>query len=507
MNNRKLLEKSISIFFSLTFLICGFFTLFHFEKYPLGFNHNTIKTIIFASISFALSLGYEKIFNGSTSKKAIASRTAIAFLLLVVQILLFLKILTPIGWDAFEITNSAEYGMYNGDYFVRHTNNLFMQIILSDWLKVFKSVDFISNLRKMELLNLFFVDAAIWMSVMTTKKIYGMRAADRVFICSILLIGFHPTLSTIYSDTLAMPFPIGVLFCIVSARNTTVKWKQRVSICLAGIWGTIGYYIKPTVLIIYIAIGIVVLLRLKKEHLHRQFILLLFCAFSGSIIAIGTVNLRMHPIKAELEEEYPDIVPLGILHYIGLGLGSLEDDPSGYGGWNEPEVQWTQQHINNSDYTQEALQHICDRIMSYGFIGYPGHLVNKLIWAGSDGTFFYGLEGGFHIEEQSPQHTLRGWLQNGFYIETSFYQNWFSSWMQGVWMMICIMGIFSIFQRPKTIYSSISKLSILGLFMFLLLFENRSRYLFLYLPVLLIAITVEKYDIDINPLKGHAHAV
>lgn len=509
MRNRKIIENSISIVFSFIFLICGFFTLFHFEKYPLGFNHSTAKTTLFASISYALSIGYEKIFRGSTSKKAIVGRIIIAFLLFVVQVLLFIKVLTPIGWDAFEITNSAECGLYNGDYFVRHTNNLFMQIMLSDWLRVLKPIGFISSLRKLELLNLFFVDASIWMSVMTAKKIYGMKAADRVFICSVLLIGFHPTLSTIYSDTLAMPFPIGVLFCVVSAMNTTKKWKQRIYLFLAGILGIIGYYIKPTVLIIYIAMGILISIRLKKEFLNKQMILLAIFALAGAVIAMSTVSLRIHPVKMELEEQYPDIVPLGILHYIGLGLGSLEDDPSGYGGWNEPEVLWTQQHINHPDYTKEAIGHICDRIASYGLIGYPCHLLNKLIWAGSDGTFFYGLEGDFHVEEQSPQYTLRGWLQNGFYIETSFYQNWFSSWMQGVWMMICVMGTFSVFQKSENIFSSISKLSILGLFMFLLLFENRSRYLFLYLPVLLIAVTSEIHPVKINPLKlkGHSHAV
>lgn len=463
--------------------------------------------MIFASIAFILAFGYEKIFQGNTSKRAVAGRITIAFILFVIQILLFLKILTPIGWDAFEITNSAQCGLYNGDYFVRHTNNLFMQIMLSDWLKVFRPIGFLSDLRKMELLNLLFVDAAILMSVLTAKKLYGMKAADKIFICSVLLIGFHPTLSTIYSDTLAMPFPIGVLFCIVSASDTTTKWKQRVYVCLAGMLGIIGYYIKPTVLIIYIAAAIVALLRLEKEYLRRQTFVLIFIAFLGAAAAMGLVNLRMHPIKAELEEQYPNIIPLGVLHYMGLGLGSLEDDPSGYGGWNEPEVQWTQQHINDPDYSWQALRHIRERIAAYGPVGYPCHLLNKLIWAGSDGTFFYGLEGGFHIEEQSSQSSLRGRLQNAFYIETPFYQNWFSSWMQGVWLMICIMGALSVFQKSESIYNSISKLSVLGLFMFLLLFENRSRYLFLYLPVLLIAVNSELHNIKMNPLKGRSHVV
>lgn len=172
---------------------------------------------------------------------------------------------------------------------------------------------------------------------------------------------------------------------------------------------------------------------------------------------------------------------------MALGLSVPDENTSGYGSWNETEVKWMQQHINDLNYTQEAIEHIKDKLIAFGCIGYVQHLVDKLIWAGSDGTFFYGGEGDFHLEEQSSQNTLRGKLQNAFYIETDFYQKWFSSWLQGVWLLICIRGTLSYFKKDDNIFTSIAKLSIIGLFLFLLLFENRSRYLFLYLPVLLFA--------------------
>lgn len=491
MKIRQRMEWSIAIAFSLVFAICSFFTLFHFEKYPLGFAHSTLKTLASAAIAAVLLTGYVKILNGSITPKANMVRGLFAVVLISVQVLLFLKILTPIGWDALEVNNSAEYGLYNGDYFVRYPNNLFMQMMLSGWLKLLKGIGFLSGLRKMELLNLLFVDVAIGLSVMTAKKMYGIKTADRVFACCILLFGFHPTLSIIYSDTLAMPFPIGVLFGIVYALKEKTRWKQVMYMCLAGILGSLGYHIKPTVLIIYIAIVIVAFLRWKKGYFTKQMFILLMGLILGSVITSGIIGVVEGPTKRELKKQHPDIVSVGLLHYIGLGLHSSEDDMSGYGGWNEEEITWTQQHINHPNYKQEALQHIGDIIADYGALGYTEHLFNKMVWAGSDGTFFYGLEGEFHLEEQSDRETLRGWLQNGFYIETDFYQNWFAIWMQGVWLMVCIMGMLSVFRRSKSAYGSIAKLSILGLFLFLMLFENRSRYLFLYLPVLLIALESE----------------
>lgn len=493
MNFKKLSEQSIRLFYSIVFFICSFFILFHFEKYPLGFNHSIIKVLLFAIISAFTVFSYEKVFHGNTSVKANIIRGAIAFILIIIQVLLFLKILSPVGWDAFEVNNSAIYGLYNGDYFARYPNNLFMQILLSNWLKLLSFTEFISPLRKMELLNLLFVDIAIGMAVFVVKELYGMRAADRVFICSVLLIGFHPTLSVIYSDTLAMPFPIGVLLCVIYGWKQNVKWKQILHMLAAGSLGIIGFHIKPTVIIIDIAIIILFFLHWQKEYLQKHIPLLIICFVLGIILTNGLISAIKQPVKAEIQKHYPDIVSVGLLHYIGLGLSNLDDDPSGYGGWNEPEVTWTQQHINNPNYNHEALQHIADRISAYGAVGYLEQLLNKLIWAGSDGTFFYGLEGDFHLEEQCPQNTSKGFLQNAFYIETDFYQNWLSSWFQGVWLMICVRSALSMFHKSDNPFGSIARLSVLGLFLFLLLFENRSRYLFLYLPVLLVALESELF--------------
>ena len=60
--------------------------------------------------------------------------------------------------------------------------------------------------------------------------------------------------------------------------------------------------------------------------------------------------------------------------------------------------------------------------------------------------------------------------------------------MQGIWLFICIRAIISCFPQKYNKFNGIAKLAIEGLFLFLLIFENRSRYLFLYLPVLLTAI-------------------
>lgn len=490
MNIIKLFEKMISILFLIVFLVCSFFSLFHFEKYSLLFQHSILKTVLFASIAAGILIAWDHLLKGKNDKKSNVIRIVTAFILILIQVYLFLKVMTPIGWDVLEVVNSAEYGMYNGDYFAKYPNNLFTQLFLSIYLKAVGFIPYLSSLRKFELLNLFFVDISILLGVLTAKKIYGIRAADRVFCSSVLLIGFHPTLSVIYSDTLAMPFPIGILFCLVYGMDTDKTVKRTVFFSLGAILGVIGYCIKPTAIIIEIAILIMIVLRWKKDFLKPQIIIPVLIALLTCFMTYEVVNIIEQPIKNELQKQYPDIKPRGVLHYIALGLCVPDENTSGYGSWNETEVIWMQQHINDLNYTQEAIEHIKSKLTAFGCIGFLEHLANKLIWAGSDGTFFYGGEGDFHLDEQASQSTLRGKLQNAFYIETDFYQKWFSSWMQGVWLLICIRGVLSYFKKEDNVFTAISKLSILGLFLFLLFFENRSRYLFLYLPVFLLAVEI-----------------
>lgn len=488
---QKSMEQAVHILFSIIFFICTFFTLFHFEKYPLGFQHSTVKTLIFAGAAMLLVKGYCVCIEKSGNKGNLV-RILVALILGIVQILLFLKIMTPIGWDVVEVVNSAEHGIYNGYYFARLPQNLLLHLILRGWLKIFDFISFLTPLRIMEILNLFCVDISILMLYFVGKKMYGQKSADRIFAYAVLLIGFHPTLSTIYSDTMAMPYPIGILFFAIYGMESNKRWVKVMCGAGAGIMGIIGFNIKPTAFIVHIAIVIFLILRYRKNIVIKDTVIMIASALIFGIACFSAIYIIEKPIKEQLAIEWPDYKPHSILHYIGIGMSNTDDDPSGYGGYCSVEVEWTHAHMHNPNYKQEALAHIWDRIVEYGPIGYPEHLLNKLIWAGSDGTFFYGLEGGFHLEEQAPQDTVRGFLQNAFYIETDFYQKWFSSWMQGVWFYICLLCTLSIFRKPDNVFNGISKLSVCGLFLFLLIFENRARYLFLFLPVILIAMESDR---------------
>ena len=67
--------------------------------------------------------------------------------------------------------------------------------------------------------------------------------ADRIWITSILLIAFHPTLTTIYSDTMAMPYPIGILMFATYGFAAKKRWVKILCGAGIGIFIIIGYSI------------------------------------------------------------------------------------------------------------------------------------------------------------------------------------------------------------------------------------------------------------------------
>ena len=75
---------------------------------------------------------------------------------------------------------------------------------------------------------------------------------------------FLPYIIIPYTDTISMIFPILILYLYIKIKEETNKNKQRMLIVLEGILTILGYYIKPTAVIVTIAICIVEILRCKK---------------------------------------------------------------------------------------------------------------------------------------------------------------------------------------------------------------------------------------------------
>lgn len=85
---------------------------------------------------------------------------------------------------------------------------------------------------------------------------------------------------------------------------------------------------------------------------------------------------------------------------------------------------------------------------------------------------------------QEKNSTISPLLRNIYY-DTGLYYDYYLSFTQGIWLGVLILIFISLFQKTSNI-KTILNLVFIGSFMFLTLFEARSRYLFTNVPLFII---------------------
>lgn len=75
------------------------------------------------------------------------------------------------------------------------------------------------------------------------------------------------------------------------------------------------------------------------------------------------------------------------------------------------------------------------------------------------------------------------------YYNNGEYYKYFESYLQSIWLLILFISIFSIF-KIRNHELLVIHLTIIGITLFLLLFEARARYLFLYSPYYLLLFVI-----------------
>ena len=123
-----------------------------------------------------------------------------------------------------------------------------------------------------------------------------------------------------------------------------------------------------------------------------------------------------------------------------------------------------------------------------GFNGFAKLVIKKNLSNYNDGTFTWAREGEFYKTVYPSDSRVKTALRNFYFNKPEA----FRFLAQTIWFFTLLCICFSAFRKASA-YSGIISLVALSLFgesIFLLLFECRARYLFLYLPLFLILAAV-----------------
>lgn len=413
------------------------------------------------------------------------------------------------GWDIEFITNMD---IPERSYFSAYPNQLFLagtfRILaeLSRYLGVYPPYVFLLMGSSLCVCISIFLTALIAYKLMAPAHAYG------VLLLAILLIGCNPWFLIPYSDTYAMPFVVIPFFVMSYCRPRFLRAFFVVFFVL------IGMFIKPTVIFVGLTIGLFALQRLAGSAWSRG--VLASGRFAHGVQARGVLATKVlvcvvaaclagpcaYAIKARVCARItPELVNLdsnrtfGITHFLMMGT-----NPTSFGSFSYDDVVLSFTCANASERTAVNLSTWKSRLADLGARGYIALLGRKSLSNYMDGSFGWNNEGDFVKEIIGDNEYLLRWfgIENTSESASESASNSqltasiepFCYLAQILWF-ITIFGVLACPYKQQDSHArnawisqstNCMMIAILMLSMFLMIFECRARYLFLYTPLFVI---------------------
>lgn len=426
------------------------------------------------------------------------------------------------GWDIDIVLKNVEYIITNNTdkimngYYSRYANNLFLTYI---FLNVYKIGEVI-GIQNGYFLLLFIQSIMFSVGGFLIYKIADMYFKEKYKIYSIctwiiymLIVGLSPHIVLTYSDGIGMFLSLILTYIIFKLEDKDKKndgkeknkllQKSSISkiilILLFTNLSVLGYYIKPQIIIIPIAYIIIKILNIFyliymviknknedreigrkvrneriKEEIIYYIILSILIIITGCIIYtyIKKANNSMG-INVDKEKRF------NITHYAMLGWNTESK-----GVFTVKDENFSGKYEKLKDREKANLEELKRRITEMGLGGVINQIARKILTNYNDGTFsgvatFVYIRKEYNIEGINKE--LSKFLKNIYY-ENGKYNMIYTQIMQCLWIGILIFNMFS-YNDGKSTKISIIILGIIGLFIFEILFEARSRYIFIYVPL------------------------
>jgi hypothetical protein len=303
-----------------------------------------------------------------------------------------------------------------------------------------------------------------------------------------LMLGISPWISIPYSDSMALIFPILIIYIYLNrarAKNTFLIWFA------ITILSVIGYKIKPQVLIVFIAIfmiSVISTLRTLKTQNKTGIACKILAVIVGFVCACVISKMAVSSLKIEIDENKT----FNIQHFFMMGM-----NPEDMGIWSETDVGFSASFDTVEARNAGDMELAKERIKDMGVVGLAKQFVRKTLTNYNNGTFCWAGEGTFFVsipEEKSSR--ISGLLKGLYYTRDwtdvgKYYVAW-SNFEQMLWLTVLMLSVFSTFAQ-KGSEKNVIMLAIIGLTMFELIFEARARYLYTYVPLY---ITLAMYGVD-----------
>lgn len=391
-------------------------------------------------------------------------------------------------WDVIGMTGSAWDEAVLEDnrfYFSLYPNQLFLLTTFRAIVALSGASDFVGAYSALVVGGCLCISASCALMAFAARRLAGPRAAYLAYGLCVLLAGLSPWMLVPYSDSYGMLCPTAVLFSYACLRRMPLRWG------CATFFGLVGYFIKPTAIFALVAVAFVevatVVPRWWRAHragasARASGAARRVAATAAAVVLAGTAAFALDHGATDRYDFLDPSLEITSAHYLMLGANDEAN-----GRFNQDDIAFSTAIEGKAERQAANLRVWRERIADLGPMGVAWLAVKKTVNNYLDGAFWWEGEGDFYREVVGGNQPLKdyfnigyekNWKTNGEGNPTPFFHI-----AQMVWLF-ALAGIVACWTRrgPLSCGAAAVGLAILMLSLFLVVFECRARYLFLYVP-------------------------
>ncbi|MCF6165370.1 hypothetical protein LROSL1_0911 [Furfurilactobacillus rossiae] len=474
----------------LIFGLLGFFGVLGFissvffipTKGTFQFNTNWFSPffLIISAFAFSLFLWLRSRESTVNSDAKVKQKSRFLFLgILILQILVVFMFKIPVGSDDLRVKTQAYALMNNNlipwtDYFTKFPNNVNTSIVYS-WILKGLSILFPGKLDvAVPILLILLLDGALFLLLTVIEKKKGVKSGLIFLMISFPLLPLYMMMLSFYTDGLVVSFAIYAIFFFHKYTDFSEENLRWFFFAIACIFLAIGFFIKPNIVLMLIALVVASLLSfrrgdLTKGNLQEALIRILIIAAVVFVEVVSSASIQ----KSYRFTKNPEVQQSSI-EFVLMGIkpgtdGQLDANDMG------DAAQFT--NIKSLAKRQKAEEKvISERIDQMGPTGLIEHFWRKF-------NFVFGR--GTMDADSSGLQATHPWVQSRLSVFMFLWDNVTQVSYIIVMLGLAIFGLTEI-KRKSSFVNLFVSLSCLGVILFhTFIWEAESRYAFIVLPFML----------------------
>jgi len=350
-------------------------------------------------------------------------------------------------------------------YFYQFPNNWAVLMILSVFYKAVNAVMGEIPVYAAGLLNTAFIQLGLFFMFKCARLVF--KNNRKTALCIILMLGYAPLYTYscyLYTDSLSMPFVSAAVYLVIKAVKAE-STKGFFGLCAAAAAVTAaGYSVKGSLAVIIIAS----IIYLAANVPVKRFIPAAAMLIAATVVFNSVVIHGIAIGSGIATEEKLDAYRFPMTHWVMMGLKNE-------GGFDVDDHNFTKYQPDYETRKKESIRVIKERISESSAGDMSLHIFKKLGFTWGDGTYYIKN----HIRS-ARNGTLKYIIGKG--TKALIY---FQSYHLMIILAMAASVLSGIRNGGKSSMSYI-RLAVFGITVFLLIWETRSRYLFNFIPLMLI---------------------